>query len=361
MSAARPPEGAHCAPAGGSAAAAAASVGVHQCAAGANPALSGGTGAHRIPAVLLMGPTASGKSALAAALARRFRAEIVSVDSGQVYRGMDIGTAKPDAALRARIPHHLIDVIDPDAAYSAARFRAEALAAIAEIRARGAVPLLVGGTMLYFDALRRGLSALPPADAAVRAKLAARATSEGLAALHAELERVDPATARRIRVTDAQRIQRALEVHALTGRPLSTLQGARDATGALGETIAIALMPSDRAWLHREIAARFDAMLSAGLVAELARLRARHALTPTLPSMRCVGYRQAWEFLDGCIDAATLREKGIAATRQLARRQLTWLRAVSAQPFEPSGADLHDSVAAFIAASRADSRGSGMQ
>ena len=305
-----------------------------------------------IPAVLLMGPTASGKSALAADLAHRFRGEIVSVDSGQVYRGMDVGTAKPDAALRARIRHHLIDVIDPCDAYSAARFRADALAAIAGIRARGALPLVVGGTMLYFDALKRGLSALPPADAAVRARLSARAARGGWPALHAELARVDPATAQRVRAGDAQRIQRALEVHAITGRPLSALQGAREDDGALGPTIEIALMPSDRAWLHRAIAARFDAMLAGGLVDELARLREHHALTPLMPSMRCVGYRQAWAFLDGRIDATALREKGIAATRQLARRQLTWLRTGAARRFDPSRTDLREAVAAVVGESR---------
>ncbi len=295
-----------------------------------------------------MGPTASGKSALAMALARRFPAEIVSVDSAQVYRGMDVGTAKPDAAARARVPHHLIDIIDPVDAYSAARFRADAIAAIAGIRSRGAVPLVVGGTMLYFKALQEGLSALPGADAAVRARLDARAAREGWPALHAELARVDPVTAARLEATDAQRIQRALEVWELAGRPLSELQGAREAGDALGPAIAIALIPADRARLHAQIAARFDAMLAAGLVDELAGLRARYALTPGLPSMRCVGYRQAWEFLDGRIDAATLRAKGIAATRQLAKRQLTWLRATPATAFEPALPRVEEAVAAFL-------------
>jgi len=302
-----------------------------------------------LPAVLLMGPTASGKSALAMALAARFPAEIVSVDSAQVYRGMDIGTAKPGAAARARVPHHLIDVIDPVEAYSAARFRADAIGAIGAIRARGAVPLVVGGTMLYFRVLREGLSALPAADPAVRARLNARAAAEGWAALHAELARVDPATAARLEPTDAQRIQRALEVCEIAGRPLSELQGAREPDAGLGATIAIALLPADRARLHREIAARFDAMLAAGLVAELAGLRARFALAPDLPSMRCVGYRQAWEFLDGRIDAAMLRARGIAATRQLAKRQLTWLRATAATAFEPAMPGLEDAVAGFLA------------
>jgi len=302
-----------------------------------------------LPAVLLMGPTASGKSALALALARRFRAEIVSVDSAQVYRGLDIGTAKPDAATRASVRHHLIDIIDPTDAYSAARFRAEAIAAIAGIRSRGAVPLVVGGTMLYFKALQEGLSALPGADPAVRARLDARAAVEGWPALHAELARVDPLTAARLEATDAQRIQRALEVFEIAGRPLSELQGAREAGDALGSAIAIALIPGDRARLHAQIAARFDAMLAAGLVDELSGLRARHALTAELPSMRCVGYRQAWEFLEQRIDAATLRAKGIAATRQLAKRQLTWLRAMPATVFEPALPHLEEAVVAFLA------------
>jgi tRNA dimethylallyltransferase len=306
-------------------------------------------GAHQIPAVLLMGPTASGKSALAMAIAQRSAAEIVSVDSAQVYRGMDIGTAKPDAAARARVPHHLIDIVDPTDAYSAARFRSDAIRAIAGIRARGAVPLVVGGTMLYFKALHEGLSALPAADPVVRARISARAASEGWPALHAELARIDPPTAARLEPTDAQRIQRALEVCELAGRPLSELQGAREAQDALGPSIAVALVPTDRAALHAQIARRFDAMLAAGLVAELAALRTRYALIPDLPSMRCVGYRLAWEFLDGRIDAPALRARGIAATRQLAKRQYTWLRATPATVFDSAIPDLHDTVAAFLA------------
>ncbi len=301
-----------------------------------------------IPAVLLMGPTASGKSALALSLAGRFSAEIVSVDSAQVYRGMDIGTAKPDATTRARVRHHLIDIIDPVDAYSAARFRADAIAAIEGIRARGAVPLVVGGTMLYFKTLQEGLSALPGADPAVRARLDARAAVDGWPALHRELARVDPVTAARLEPTDAQRIQRALEVYALAGTPLSQLQGAREAADALGPAIAIALVPADRAGLHRHIAARLDAMLAAGLVDEVAALRRRYALAPGMPSMRCVGYRQAWEFLDRRIDAATLRAKAIAATRQLAKRQLTWLRTMPATVFEPTQPRLAEAVAAHL-------------
>ena len=295
-----------------------------------------------------MGPTGSGKSALAMALAERFPVEIVSVDSAQVYRGMDIGTAKPDRAAQERVRHHLIDIIDPVDAYSAARFRADAIKAISAIRSNGAVPLVVGGTMLYFKALREGLSALPPADPVVRARLDVRAATEGWPALHAELRRVDPASAAHFKSTDAQRIQRALEVYAITGKPLSELQGAREANPALGKTIALALMPGDRAQLHAELATRFDAMLAAGLVAELAGLRARYALAPELPSMRCVGYRQAWNFLDNRIDGETLRATGIAATRQLAKRQFTWLRSTPATAFEPSAAHLVDTVAAFL-------------
>jgi tRNA dimethylallyltransferase len=307
----------------------------------------------RLPAILLMGPTASGKSALAYALAERFPVEIVSVDSAQVYRGMDIGTAKPDAATRARIPHHLVDLIEPTDAYSAARFRTDALAAVAAIRARGRLPLLVGGTMLYFKALHEGLSALPPADPALRAALDARAAAEGWPALHAELAQVDPVTAARLAPQDAQRIQRALEVHALTGTPLSALQGARATDDALGAHLAFALLPPDRAQLHATIAERFDAMLAAGLVAELAALRARHRLQPELPAMRCVGYRQAWRFLDRAIDAAGLRATGIAATRQLAKRQFTWLRALPAERFDPTQPELLSALSTRIGAALA--------
>jgi tRNA dimethylallyltransferase len=280
--------------------------------------------------VLLMGPTASGKSALALALAKHFPVEIVSVDSAQVYRGMDIGTAKPDAATRAGVPHHLIDILDPTQAYSAARFVRDALHAIDAIRARERIPLLVGGTMLYFKALRDGLSALPPANPAIRARLDARAAAQGWPALHAELQHVDPKTAARLEPTDAQRIQRALEVYETTGVPMSQLHGARSAEPSLGETVPIALLPTERARLHEAIAERFDAMLAQGLVAELEGLRRCYALKPDLPSMRCVGYRQAWAYLDGTIDSAALRAKGIAATRQLAKRQFTWLRAFTA-------------------------------
>ncbi len=279
-------------------------------------------------AILLLGPTASGKSAAALALARRLPAEIVSVDSAQVFRGMDIGTAKPSAAERAAVPHHLIDIVDPTEAYSAAQFRADALSHMREIAARGRVPLLVGGTMLYFKALREGLSALPQADAAVRSAIGAEARERGWPALHAELARIDPATASRLKATDAQRIQRALEVFRIAGRPMSELLGKREGAPLPYRLVQIALLPSDRAALHRRIEARLDAMLRAGLVDELAALKNRYVLHADLPSMRCVGYRQAWEFLEGRITEAELRERAIHATRQLAKRQLTWLRAM---------------------------------
>ncbi|MEO8486671.1 MAG: tRNA (adenosine(37)-N6)-dimethylallyltransferase MiaA [Betaproteobacteria bacterium] len=286
--------------------------------------------------ILLTGPTATGKSALALALAEALDGEIVTVDSAQVYRGMDIGTAKPDAATRARVPHHLVDLCEPTDAYSAARFCTDASDAIAAIRSRGGIPILAGGTMLYFKALREGLSALPRADAALRAAIDAEAATRGWPAMHAELARVDPVTAARLAPNDAQRIQRALEVARLTGVPLSSWQGRRlPAAPDDAATIRIALVPADRVRLHREIARRFDAMLDAGLVGELAALRARHALDPAMSSMRCVGYRQAWAFLDGAIDREGLRATGIAATRQLAKRQLTWLRATDALVFDP--------------------------
>ena len=279
------------------------------------------------PAILLMGPTASGKTALALDIARRFPVEIISVDSAQVYRDMNLGTAKPSAAERAAAPHHLIDVIDPDQSYSAAQFLADATRLMREIAGRGRVPLLAGGTMLYFKALREGLSKLPQADLAIRAAIEAEAREKGWPALHAELARIDATTAARLKPGDAQRIQRALEVFRISGKPLSALQGARVITRAQCRFVSLALVPAERAPLHRRIAARFDAMLAAGLVEELAALRRKYALDPSLPAMRCVGYRQTWEHLEGAYDAATLRDRGIYATRQLAKRQLTWLRA----------------------------------
>jgi len=285
--------------------------------------------------ILLMGPTASGKSALAMRLAARFPVEIVSVDSAQVYRGMDIGTAKPSAAERAAVPHHLIDIVDPTERYSAARFAADAAQAIAAIGARQRVPLLVGGTMLYFRALTHGLSTLPQANPAVRAAIDARAAARGWPALHRELADIDRPTAERLDPNDRQRIQRALEVHALTGRALSAHFERRDEQRESAGFLPIALIPSERSVLHRRIAERFDAMLANGLVAELQRLRRQLPLAADLPSMRAVGYRQAWQFLDGELDAAELRDRGIFATRQLAKRQLTWLRTTPAAVFDP--------------------------
>jgi len=274
-----------------------------------------------------MGPTASGKTPLALALARVLPVEIVSVDSAQVYRGMDVGTAKPLASEREGVPHHLVDIIDPTEAYSAARFRADALKLMREITARARIPVLAGGTMLYFKALREGLSELPGGDEGIRAQIDAEAAARGWQALHAELSRVDPQTAARLKPNDAQRIQRALEVFRLSGEPMSQLLGRGKGSALPFRLIELALVPSDRAVLHRRIEARFDAMLERGLVEEVRTLRKRYALHPNLPSMRCVGYRQAWQFLEGEIDRDELRNRGIFATRQLAKRQLTWLRA----------------------------------
>jgi len=275
----------------------------------------------------LAGPTASGKSAIALALAEGVPLEIVSVDSALVYRGMDIGTAKPSAADRAAVPHHLIDILDPHEAYSAAQFAADATRLIGEIGARGRLPLLVGGTMLYFKILSDGLDALPAGDPAVRAALEAEAFARGWPALHAELARIDPASAARLPPTDAQRIGRALEVFRISGRTLSSFHTAPRAAQA---PALIALEPTSRAWLHDRIAARFDAMLARGFLDEVRALRARRDLHAGLPSMRCVGYRQAWAALDeglaGDALRTAVRERGIAATRQLAKRQLTWLR-----------------------------------
>lgn len=272
-----------------------------------------------------MGPTASGKTALAVHLSERLPFELVSVDSALVYRGMNIGTAKPDAATLARAPHALLDLRDPHETYSAAAFCEDALACMADITARGRLPLLVGGTMLYFRALLQGLDNLPRADSGVRAAIEAAAQARGWPALHAELRIVDPVTAARLAPNDAQRIGRALEIHRLSGQPMSA-QLARRENALPYRVLQLALIPGDRAVLHQRIAARFDAMLAEGLLDELRGLQMRYPLTPDLPAMRAVGYRQAWAHLEGTIDAQTLREQGIAATRQLAKRQLTWLR-----------------------------------
>jgi tRNA dimethylallyltransferase len=291
-------------------------------------------------AFALLGPTASGKSALAIQAAAELPIEIVSLDSALVYRGMDIGTAKPGAELRARVPHHLIDIIDPDQSYSAGRWREDAIRVVGEILDRKAIPLLVGGTMLYYRALVAGLDALPQADARVRAALDADAARRGWPALHADLQKVDPQAAARIAPNDPQRIQRALEVWKLTGKPLSSLQGAASAELPFALE-AMALIP-EREMLKQKIEKRFDAMLRLGLVDELKALRKKYRLTAALPSMRAVGYRQVWEFLEGKGDQATMRSRALTATRQLAKRQLTWLR--SFEGIEPIQAD----VAALI-------------
>jgi tRNA dimethylallyltransferase len=278
-------------------------------------------------AVFLLGPTASGKSALALQLAEEFPVEIVSVDSAQVYRGMDVGTAKPDAATRKRVAHHLIDIMEPTEAYSAGLFRDDALRLIGEIHARGKVPLLAGGTMLYFRALTQGLANLPPAQPAIRREIEERAKARGWEALHGELRAIDPAAAARIEPTDAQRIQRALEVHRHTGQRLSDFHTGH-APPLPFEALKLSLEPSERSVLHARIAERFRAMLDAGLVDEVRALRGRYALHEGLPSMRAVGYRQAWQAIEDPRDMAMLEARGVAATRQLAKRQLTWLRAM---------------------------------
>jgi len=283
-------------------------------------------------AVAIMGPTASGKTASALAIAARIPSEIISVDSALVYRGMDIGTAKPTRAELAAVPHHLIDIIDPLDSYSVAQFRTATLQLVDEIVARGKLPLLVGGTMLYFKGLADGLDALPGADPALRAQLEDAAARIGWPAMHAKLAVLDPETAARLAPADAQRIQRALEICTLAGKPMSELLALRDKTELPFELLPLALEPSDRAVLHKRIERRFDIMLDEhaddNLITETERLRRRGDLHPGLPSMRCVGYRQAWEYLDGTIDYKTMRETGIIATRQLAKRQLTWLRSM---------------------------------
>ena len=289
------------------------------------------------PAIFLMGPTASGKTGVAVELAQRLPVELISVDSALVYRDMDIGTAKPDAATLARAPHHLIDIIDPTEAYSAAAFRHDALRLMHDITQRGKIPLLVGGTMLYFKALSVGLSDLPQSDPAVRAALDAEIAQHGIQHLYQQLALVDAETAARLKPTDTQRIQRAMEIYRITGSPMSALiKKSLSPSGERGwgegglpyRILPIALIPSDRAQLHARIATRFKAMLEQGLVDELRMLRSKYPLHPNMTSMRCVGYRQAWQFMEGEINEAQLLETGLAATRQLAKRQLTWLRSM---------------------------------
>jgi tRNA dimethylallyltransferase len=306
-------------------------------------------------AVAIMGPTASGKTAAALAVARHVPCEIVSVDSALVYRSMDIGTAKPSADELAAVPHHLVDILDPLDSYSAMQFREDTLRLVGEIHARGKLPLLVGGTMLYFKALRDGLDDLPQANPEVRAKLDEEAVRIGVPGLHARLAEIDPETATRLKPNDSQRIQRALEIFELTGKPMSQLLTGAPKEELPFDLLPLALEPSDRSVLHARIAARFDAMLDApdgGLLNEVRQLRKRGDLHLGLPSMRCVGYRQVWEYLDGDYDFATLREKGIAATRQLAKRQLTWLRSmpdrivIDCLGSDPAGAVLERVLAA---------------
>ena len=296
---------------------------------------------HLPPAIFLIGPTASGKTALACEIAARYPCDIISVDSAQVFCDMDIGTAKPDAAMQAQFPHRLINLITPEERYSAAHFRTDALREMADITTRGRIPLLVGGTMLYVKALREGLADLPDADPELRAAIDQQAAEQGWPALHAELAKVDPQTAARLKPTDAQRIQRAIELTRLTGLTLDSLFAAQKKSALPYSSLMLALMPQDRSELHRRIAQRFDLMLSQGLVDEVVMLRQKYQLTAQLPSMRCVGYRQVWEMLEGQIPQVELRDRGIFATRQFAKRQLTWLKSML-------GLNIHDPLAGDV-------------
>ena len=280
------------------------------------------------PAIFILGPTASGKTALAMQLADHFPVELISIDSAQVFRDMNVGTAKPDAATLLKYPHHLIDLISPEERYSAAQFCTDAWRVMADIPARGKVPLLVGGTMLYYTALIEGLADMPKADAGIRAQIDAEAAIHGWPHMHMELAKLDPASAERLKPNDSQRIQRALEVVRLTGEPMAALYARQEKQSLPYRRLAIALMPTDRAWLHERIALRFDLMLAQGLVEETQALRAKYRLQAELPSMRCVGYRQVWEMLEGEIPSQELRDRGIFATRQFAKRQITWLNSL---------------------------------
>lgn len=281
------------------------------------------------PAILLIGPTASGKTALAFELATRFPCDLISVDSAQVFRDMDIGTAKPDAATLQRFPHRLINLISPEERYSAAQFRTDALREMAATTATGRIPLLVGGTMLYVKALREGLADLPPANAALRAQIDAEAAVQGWPALHAELQHTDPESAARLKPTDAQRLQRAIEIVRLSGRTLGSFFAEQQTQSLPYRCLTLALVPGDRSVLHQRIEQRFDAMLTGGLVDEVEMLRRKYQLNAELPSMRCVGYRQTWEMLEGALPRKELRNRGVFATRQFAKRQLTWLKSMA--------------------------------
>jgi tRNA dimethylallyltransferase len=296
-----------------------------------------------------MGPTAAGKTDLALALHERLACELISVDSALVYRGMDVGTAKPEAEVLQRAPHRLIDILDPAEAYSAARFREDALVAMAEITAAGRIPLLVGGTMLYFRALEQGLSELPPADEAVRARLDAELEQHGLAAMHRRLANVDPEAAKRIHPNDPQRIQRALEVYEISGRPMTELQAEAVGNRLPYRLSKLIIAPQDRATLHERIEKRFRIMLEEGFIEEVARMRERGDLGLSMPSMRAVGYRQVWEYLDGNYGYDELIQRGVAATRQFAKRQLTWLRAEQdAVWFDSESEDLLEQALKYI-------------
>lgn len=301
------------------------------------------------PAIFLIGPTASGKTALACEIATRFACDIISVDSAQVFCDMDIGTAKPDAAMQAQFPHRLINLITPEARYSAARFRMDALREMAATTAKGRIPLLVGGTMLYVKALREGLADLPDADSPLRAAMDLEAAARGWPALHAELAQIDPETAARLKPTDAQRIQRAIEIIRLTGQTMSSLFVAQKKSVPPYDFLTLALVPENRSELHRRIAVRFDTMLSQGLVDEVVMLRQKYRLDARLPAMRCVGYRQVWEMLEGELPKGELRDRGIFATRQLAKRQLTWLKSMQdLNVYDPLAADITATVIAAV-------------
>lgn len=301
------------------------------------------------PAIAILGPTASGKSNLALSITDHFPIEIISIDSAQVYRYMDIGSAKPDPQILAKIPHHLINLIDPDQQYSAAQFRHDALLTMKEITLRGNIPLLVGGTMLYFKALREGLSDLPPADQQIRKEIEASAAEKGWSTLHHLLQSVDPMSAERIQPNDSQRIQRALEIYYLTGKPMSQQMVSSQPASIPYRLISIALLPSDRKVLHQRIQHRFETMLEMGLIEEVRSILSQFPLTLEMPSIRCVGYRQVYQYLQGQLSLMELREKGAAATRQLAKRQLTWLRSMdSLTEFDCLANDLVEQVLRYL-------------